>query len=461
MGASDIRAGRLPASQYSDNFADAHPPLTPVQARIESERCYYCFDAPCTQACPTGIDIPSFIRRISEDNLRGAARAILTENVFGGMCARVCPTEVLCEQACVRNTNEDKPVEIGLLQLHATDHLLAHPAAPLFTRAAATGKRVAVVGAGPAGLACAHRLALLGHGVVVHDAREKPGGLNEYGLASYKTTHDFAQREIAWLLSIGGIEVRHGQALGATVTLDALCADFDAVFLAIGLAGVNALGVADESLIGVENAVDFIASLRQTPDLSTLPIGRRVIVIGGGMTAVDAAVQSRKLGAEDVTIVYRRAQERMPASSYEQAWAQNNGVLIRTYSVLKKLHSQDGYVSGATFACVLEQDGDLVETGDTWVAEADMVFKAIGQKLEVGQAFGMELKGQRIAVDEHGRTSRAGVWAGGDCTFGGKDLTVEGVEHGKIAAHSIDRELRDDTPLPAGAPVCTHIRRPA
>ncbi len=461
MGSSDIRAGRLPASRYGDNFADAHPPLTAVQARIESERCYYCFNAPCTKACPTGIDIPSFIRRISEDNLRGAARAILTENVFGGMCARVCPTEVLCEQACVRNTNEDKPVEIGLLQRHATDHLMAHPGAPLFTRAAATGKRVAVVGAGPAGLACAHRLALLGHSVVVLDAREKPGGLNEYGLATYKTTHDFAQREIAWLLSIGGIEVRHGQALGSAVTVDALCAEYDAVFLALGLAGVNALGLTNEALKGVENAVDFIARLRQTADLSTLPIGRRVIVIGGGMTAVDAAVQSRKLGAEEVTIVYRRAQEQMPASSHEQAWAQTSGVVIRTYNVLKKLHSQDGYVSGATFACVREHDGRLVETGDTWVAEADMVFKAIGQKLEVGQAFGMELKGRRIAVDAHGRTSRAGVWAGGDCTFGGKDLTVEGVEHGKIAAHSIDRALRGDAPLPAGAPVCTHVRRQA
>ncbi len=459
MGPSDIRSGRLSAHQYADNFADAHPPLTPVQAHIEAERCYYCFDAPCTTACPTGIDIPSFIRRIAEDNLRGAARAILEENIFGGMCARVCPTEVLCEQACVRNANEDKPVEIGLLQRHATDHLMTHPGKPLFTRAPATGKRIAVVGGGPAGLACAHRLALLGHEVVVFDGRPKAGGLNEYGLARYKTPDDFAQREIAWLLSIGGIEVRHGRMLGRDVTLDALGAGFDAVFLAIGLAGVNALGLAGEQLGGVENAVDFIARLRQTSDFSTLPVGRRVLVIGGGMTAVDAAVQSRRLGADEVTIVYRRGQEQMPASQHEQAWAQNNGVTIRTWSTLKKLHSSEGWVSGATFASVREEDGRLVESGETWTSDVDMVFKAIGQTLDADTTDGIVLEGGRIRVDEQGRTSRPGVWAGGDCTFGGKDLTVEGVEHGKIAAHSIDRALRGDAPAPAGVPTCTHLRR--
>ena len=459
MGSSDIRSGWLASCQYVDNFADIHPPLTPVQARIESERCYYCFEAPCTTACPTGIDVPTFIRRISEDNLRGAARAILEENIFGGMCARVCPTEVLCEQACVRNTNEDKPVEIGALQRHATDHLMAHPGAPLFTRGASMGKRVAVVGAGPAGLACAHRLALLGHEVVVLDGRPKAGGLNEYGLARYKTPDDFAQREIAWLLSVGGITIEHGKLLGRDVTLDALGAAHDAVFLAIGLAGVNALGLAGEQLGGVENAVDFIARLRQATDFSTLPVGRRVLVIGGGMTAVDAAVQSRRLGAEEVTIVYRRGQEQMSASPHEQDWAQNNGVLIRTWSTLKKLHSTDGWVSGATFAVVREVDGRLVETRETWTSDIDMVFKAIGQTLDAGVTDGIELQGGRIRVDEFGRTSRPGVWAGGDCSLGGRDLTVEGVEHGKIAAHSIDRALRGDAPAPVGAPRCTHVRR--
>ncbi|MFN4116064.1 MAG: NAD(P)-binding protein, partial [Inhella sp.] len=225
-----LKAGRLSPDQYEQNFSDAHPPLTRSQALIEADRCYYCFDAPCQTACPTGIDIPSFIQRIAQDNLRGAAKAILEANPLGGMCARVCPTEVLCEQACVRNTNEDKPVEIGALQRHATDALFAKPGAPLFTREPATGKRIAVVGSGPAGLAAAHGLARRGHEVVVYEARAKAGGLNEYGLATYKTPHNFAQQEIDWLLSIGGIEIRCKQQLGRDFTLDNLRSDYDAVF---------------------------------------------------------------------------------------------------------------------------------------------------------------------------------------------------------------------------------------
>lgn len=441
MPSADIQAGRLDACQYHQNFADAHPPLDKVQALIEADRCYYCYDAPCIAACPTGIDIPSFIHRIADGNLRGASQAILEANVFGGMCARVCPTEVLCEDACVRNTNEDKPVEIGLLQRYATDAYFAKPGAPLFTRAAATGRRIAVVGAGPAGLSCAHRAALLGHDVTVFEAKQKPGGLNEYGLAAYKTTDGFAQREIAWLLSIGGIDIRHGEKLGEQVLLADLERQYDAVFLGIGLGGVNALGLAAETSPGVGNAVDFIAGLRQADDLAALPVGRRVVVIGGGMTAVDAAVQSRKLGAREVTIVYRRDQAKMPASPYEQDWAQRNGVTIRTWSVLKSLDTSLGSVQGATFAHVAEVGGRLEATGQHWTLEADTVLKAIGQTLVLAdpQLATLRLRDGRIAVDADGRTSLAKVWAGGDCTWGGRDLTVEAVEHGKVAAQAMDR----------------------
>ncbi len=440
MPMPDIKAGRLSACQYTSNFSDAHPPLSTVQALIEAERCYYCFDAPCVNACPTGIDIPSFIRRIGEDNLRGAARAILEANVFGGMCARVCPTEVLCEQACVRNTNEDKPVEIGLLQRHATDAYFKAPGLPMFTRAAATGKRVAVVGAGPAGLSCAHRAAMLGHDVVVFDAQPKPGGLNEYGLATYKTTDGFAQQEVDWLLSIGGIELRCSQCVGEHITLARLSEQFDAVFLGLGLAGVNALGLAGEPASGVHNAVDFIAGLRQANDPAAVPVGRRVVVIGGGMTAIDAAVQSRKLGAQEVTIVYRRDQPRMPASNHEQEWAQMNGVTIREWSVLKSLDASEGHVESATFAVVHEVGGRLEKTARQWHIEADTVLKAIGQTLVLADPMlqTLVLQSGRIKVDTEGRTSLTKVWAGGDCTFGGQDLTVEAVEHGRIAAHSID-----------------------
>ena len=443
MARPDIQPGRLSACQYIENFGDAHPPLTGVQALIEAERCYYCFDAPCVAACPTGIDIPSFIRRISEDNLRGAAKAILEANIFGGMCARVCPTEVLCEQACVRNTNEDKPVEIGMLQRHATDHHFASNGAPMFTRAMPTGRRIAVVGAGPAGLACAHRLAMFGHDVVVYEARPKPGGLNEYGLATYKTPGDFAQREIAWLLSIGGIEVRYRHALGEQVLLGDLGRQYDAVFLGLGLPGVNALGLAGEMSPGVGNAVDFIAGLRQAGDYATVPVGKRVVVIGGGMTAVDAAVQSKKLGAHEVTIVYRRDQQRMPASKHEQEWAKLNGVTIREWSVPKSLDTSGGKVESISFAEVRDRNGKLEATGRHWSIEADTVLKAIGQTLLVADPMlaTLALRGGRIAVDGTGRTSLTNVWAGGDCTWGGQDLTVEAVEHGKIAAHSIDAAL--------------------
>jgi dihydropyrimidine dehydrogenase (NAD+) subunit PreT len=453
MPLPDIKPGRLSACQYTDNFSDAHPPLTSVQALIEAERCYYCYDAPCVAACPTGIDIPSFIRRIGEDNERGAAKTILDSNIFGGMCARVCPTEVLCEQACVRNTNEDKPVEIGMLQRFATDaYFEAAPRdrTPMFTRLGPTGKRIAVVGAGPAGLSCAHRAAMLGHEVTVFEARPKPGGLNEYGLATYKTVDNFAQKEIDWLLSIGGITIQYGQWLGEQINLATLGMHFDAVFLGIGLGGVNALGLADESANGIGNAVEFIAGLRQASDFAAVPVGRRVVVIGGGMTAVDAAVQSRKLGAEEVTIVYRRDQPRMPASTHEQEWAQRNGVTIRTWSVLKSLEVSMGHVEGATFAEVNDVNGRLEVTGKHWELRADTVLKAIGQTLTLADPTlaTLALESGRIKVDDEGRTTLANVWAGGDCTAGGQDLTVEAVEHGKIAAYSIDRALgfsRHDT----------------
>ena len=440
--ACGIHAARLNLADYAVNFGDAHPPLTRPQALIEAERCYYCYDAPCATACPTGIDVPSFIHRIAQGNNRGAARAILEANPLGGMCARVCPTEVLCEQACVRNTNEDKPVEIGALQRYATDAYMAQPGAPLFQRAADTGKRVAVVGAGPAGLACAHGLAVRGHAVVLFEARPKLGGLNEYGLASYKTPDNFAQKEVDWLLSIGGIEVRTGQQLGRDITVDGLLDGFDAVFLGLGLQGVNTLGIAEPTATGLRNAVDFIAELRQSTDLSTLPVGRRVVVIGGGMTAVDAAVQSRKLGAEDVTIVYRRGASAMSASSVEQEWAQTNGVKIRHWAAPKEVLSEEGAVCGVRFATTALDGHQLVETGETFTLEADMVLRAIGQTFKAEPAGNaIALQGGRIATDDAGRTSLARVWAGGDCRVGGRDLTVEAVEHGKVAAVSIHEAL--------------------
>ena len=437
-----IVAGRLSSADLARNFCDAHPPMNLAQASIEADRCYYCYDAPCQTACPTGIDVPSFIQRIADGNLRGAAHTILEANPLGGMCARVCPTEVLCEQACVRNTQEDKPVEIGQLQRYATDHLMANPGRPLFTRAAPSGKRVAVVGAGPAGLACAHGLARLGHEVVLMDAQPKLGGLNEYGLATYKTVDDFAQKEVQWLLSIGGITVRHGTALGREVHLDELAAEFDAVFLGLGLGGVNSIGISEPKATGLRNAVDFIAELRQAQDWAQVPVGRRVVVIGGGMTAVDAAVQSRKLGAQSVTMVYRRGSADMGASSHEQAWALENGVHIEHWASPVQVLAENGHVSGVEFERTRMVDGKLQGVNERFVVAADLVLKAIGQTM-VAQPLGsaVELQSGRIRTDAEGQTSHPKVWAGGDCRVGGRDLTVEAVEHGKVAARAIHAAL--------------------
>ena len=425
-----VQAGRLSAEVYDTHFSDLHPALDIHEAHVAADRCYFCHDAPCITACPTDIDIPLFVRQIATGTPDAAAKTILSQNIMGGMCARVCPTETLCEEACVRETAEGKPVLIGQLQRYATDHLQAQGVHP-FTRAASTGKTVAVVGAGPAGLSCAHRLAMLGHDVVVYDARPKPGGLNEYGIAAYKTPGGFAQDEVDWLLKIGGITLKHEMALGQGVTLAALQADCDAVFLAMGLGGVNALGVEGEDKHGVTDAVDFIAELRQAADVAALPIGRDVVVIGGGMTAVDAAVQAKLLGALNVTLVYRRGRDRMNASVFEQDLAASKGVRIVTHAVPVAVHG-----NGAVREIEFEYVNDAMKgTGQTLKLAADQVFKAIGQTLK---GAGLpELAGGKIKVDGTGRTSVHGIWAGGDCASGGDDLTVTAVAEGRDAAMDI------------------------
>jgi len=432
-----VVAGRLAAEDYAINFSDLHPPLSRHEARVEADRCYFCHDAPCVAACPTTIDIPLFIREIATGNPLGAARTIFSQNILGGMCARVCPTETLCEEACVRETAEGKPVRIGDLQRFATDAAMAAQR-QFFTRARSTGKRVAVVGAGPAGLACAHRLAMHGHDVTIFEARPKPGGLNEYGIATYKSTNDFAQDEVAYVTAIGGIRIEHGKALGRDLTLAALTDDYDAVFLGIGLGGVNALGAPGEE--GAEAAVDFIEALRQAEDLANVAVGRRVVVIGGGMTAIDAAVQARLLGAEQVTIVYRRGPEHMNASDFEQELATANGVVIRHWLQPRQVSRRDG-VTDIELEYTALRDGSLVGTGETVVIAADQVFRAIGQTLEAGGAAGLRIEGGRIAVDDGFRTSNPKVWAGGDCVRGGEDLTVTSVAQGRDAAESINRAL--------------------
>ena len=345
----------------------------------------------------------------------------------------------------MRETAEGKPVQIGRLQRYATD-VAMDEGKQFYKRAKSTGKKVAVVGAGPAGLAAAHRLARHGHEVKILEARPKAGGLNEYGIAAYKSVDDFAQAEVDYVTAIGGIAIENDKALGRDFQLSELTKQYDAVFLGMGLSGVNALRADGEDADGVANAVDFIAELRQTSDLAGLPVGRRVVVIGGGMTAVDAAVQSKLLGAEEVTICYRRGQEHMNASGFEQDLAAANGVTIRHWLQPKKVVSDGGKVVAVELEYTAIKGDKLGGTGETLRLAADQVFKAIGQSFQPaalnGSGQAMALENGRIQVDAEGRTSLAKVWAGGDCVVDSReDLTVSAVAAGRDAAESIHRAL--------------------
>ena len=439
----NIKSHRLSKKEIEDNFSDLHAPLTPIEALIEADRCYFCYDAPCTKACPSDIDVPGFIQSIRSDNLTGAAEKILSENIFGGMCARDCPTEELCQQACVRNDHEDKPVEIGLLQRYATDSVLEN-GVKLFSRKKDTGKSIAVVGAGPAGISCAHRLSVLGHNITVYDSKDKLGGLNEYGIAAYKSTNDFAQQELDYILDIGGINIQTGVELGKQITLEGLQKQFDAVFLGCGLGTVNQLNLENENISGVIDAVEYIANLRQTSNKDELMVGKNIVVIGGGMTAIDIAVQSKLLGAEQVTIAYRRDKNAMAASEYEQTLAKKHDVQIQYNLSPKQLISDESNVSAIVFDVMSSQnDGSINATGESLTLKADVVFKAIGQKLvtEGLTDNSLELEKGRIVVDENRKTSLTKVWAGGDCILDGDNLTVSAVQDGKLAAISINETL--------------------
>ena len=432
----------LTREEVDQNFDDLHPPLSAQESRIESSRCLFCYDAPCVQACPTSIDIPKFIRQISTNNFTGSAKTILGSNIMGGTCARACPTEVLCEQKCVLNAGENKPIKIGQLQRVAVDHLMETANSHPFERAPSTGKTVAVVGAGPAGLACAHALACDGHDVVVYEAKSKSGGLNEYGLAAYKMVNDFAAKEVEFILEVGGISIKNGTALGRDVQLSDLQESHDAVFIGVGLARARKLGLDGESLSGVRDALGYIESLRQASDLTSVEHGNDVVVIGGGNTAIDAAVQSKRLGARHVTLAYRRGPEEMGATDFEQDLAATNGVNIIHWATPVGL-SGNGSVQRIKLERTKSVAGKLEMTGETFELETDQVLVAVGQSMIPDTLGGLELDGSKIAVDAKGATSLAGVFAGGDCIRSGEDLTVQAVEDGKVAARAITEYLKE------------------
>ena len=436
-----IVPARIDLDSYEENFDDLYKPLNSHEAFVAADRCYFCYDAPCVVACPTDIDIPLFIRQISTGTPKEAAKTILQQNILGGMCARVCPTETLCEEACVREISEGKPVEIGKLQRFATDKIMDEAAHP-FHRMSDTNKRVAVVGAGPAGLACAHRLSMYGHKIDLFEARDKLGGLNEFGIAAYKTVNNFAEREVQWLLEIGGITPKLGVALGKDIHLADIEEDYDAVFLAIGLGGVNELSLENEDVFGVANAVNFISDLRQANQLKDIPIGRNVVVIGGGMTAIDAGVQSKLLGAENVTIVYRRGENQMSASVKEREHATSLGVRILTNLSPKRIVTKDGKLQEIVFAYAKSENGDYKIGSEELNLKADQIFKAIGQTCkQVNEEVNTHSK--KIKTKEDGRIGSQKIWAGGDCIHSGEDLTVTAVAQGRDAAEDINKFLNN------------------
>jgi dihydropyrimidine dehydrogenase (NAD+) subunit PreT len=431
----------LDASAAAANLADIKPPLSPQEARIEAGRCLFCYDAPCIMACPTGIDIPTFIRKILTDNVTGAARTILEANVLGASCARVCPTAMLCEGACVMLDLEKDPIEIGRLQRHATDHVTAHGIDVLHAPTEKNGKRVAVLGAGPAGLGCAAELARLGYTVTVYDKKPAGGGLNTYGIAYYKMRPEVSLDEVRMIEKLG-VTFRYGVEIGRDVQAADLLRDNDAVFVGIGLGGANRLGIPGEDLPEVVDALEFIEWIRTKP-LGTVPVGRRVAVLGCGNTAIDAVTQAKRLGAETATIIYRRGPDDMSAYPFEYELAKTDGATFLFDTTPVEVVAKDGHVAGLRLAKTAVRDGRVaVVPGSEWTEPFDLVLKAVGQEKQTG-LLGTLFPG--LKLDARGRvehdpatmcTSLPKVFVGGDAASGGREV-VNAVAEGKKAARGI------------------------
>jgi dihydropyrimidine dehydrogenase (NAD+) subunit PreT len=441
-------APKLTPEQYEKNFAEISPRMTPRQAAVEAARCLFCFDAPCTAACPTHIDVPAFIKKITTENLRGSARVILEANILGHSCGRVCPTEVLCEGACVMHEKEEKPIEIGRLQRYAVDHVLDNNI-QLFRAGAPNGKRVAFIGSGPASLACAAELAKHGYQAMIFDRNELPGGLDTLGIAAYKLRAKDSLREVELVRGLG-VQFRQNTTVGRDIALDRLEKEFDAIFVGVGLGETWDLDLPGENLDGVFGAMEFIEAtkVRAFADVS---VGRRVACIGAGNTAIDVVTAAKRLGAEIVHLIYRRGEADMPAFRYEYDLAKLDGVLFHWRTQPVRILGAAGKV--AAIECVRTRfepatgagRGKLANIpGSEFTLDVDMVVRAIGQKpvTEVLRAVsGMTLRENgTIVVNERHQTGNAKYFAGGDCVNGGKEV-VDAVAEGMAAARGIDAWL--------------------
>lgn len=442
----------LTLDELQARFTELEPPMTAREARIEANRCLYCFDAPCIKACPTNIDVPTFIRKIGTANTFGAAKTILEANLVGATCSRVCPVEELCEGACVLGSDH-KPIEIGRLQRFAMDYIYERGTMP-FTPKAPTGKRIAVIGAGPAGVSCAGELAKLGHEVTIFEKNPLPGGLSTYGIVVMREPIQVALDEVAFIQQLG-VDVKTEHEVGRDISVDTLLADFDAVFIGVGMGTVPPLGIPGEDLDGVIDALPFIAQTKLAEkqgleQLSQLPIADSIAVIGAGNTAIDAATIAKRLGADKVMIVYRRSEAEMPAYDFEYDFIKREGVEFRFLTQPLEVLGSDGKVTG--LRCSRMQLGDVGRDGRRQVMpvpnseiiiECEQVIKAIGQeKLTIADLFNLETERGYIKVDGLCQTSTPGVFAGGDCIRSkGEAMTVTAAEDGKIAAKAIHAQL--------------------
>jgi glutamate synthase (NADPH/NADH) small chain len=435
--------GRLSGEQYQENFSDIHPPFeTKDAALVEANRCLFCYDAPCTKSCPTGINVPKFIKQITTDNIKGSAHTIFISNIVGAGCSKVCPVEKLCEGSCVFNLMEEPPIPIAKLQRYSTDKALENKW-QLFERKPTTGKKVAIVGAGPAGLSCAHVLSREGVDVTIYEREEKGGGLMTYGIAAYKVTPEFCEEEVDYITSIGGIDIKYGKSLGKEITLEELKENHDAVYLAFGVGVARQLDIPGEQLDGVVDAISFIYDIRDK-GFEYTPVGNRVAVIGLGMTAIDAATQAKRLGAKEVSIVYRRTYDEKPCTDVELDIAKLDGCNVIWLAAPKEVIGENGKVK--QLVCSIMKLGEPdnsgrrspVDTGDTFTLEVDMVIKAAGQVPfeELVSSNNLENYNGRISVKNKTATNLKGVFAGGDAVNGGKEV-VDAVQAGKDGAKAI------------------------
>lgn len=438
-----ITNNRLTADQYAENFSDIHPPFETKDAALtEANRCLFCYDAPCMKSCPTSIDVPKFIKQITTDNVKGSAHTIFVSNILGAGCSRVCPVEKLCEGACVYNFMEEPPIQIARLQRYATEKAMESNW-QLFDRKPSNGKKVAIVGAGPAGLSCAHVLARSGVEVTIYEKESKGGGLMTYGIAAYKVTPSFCEDEVNYILGVGGIQVRYNQTLGKDFTLSDLQQSYDTVYLGIGVGLARQLHIPGEQLNGVEDAITFIYNLRDK-GFASVPVGDRVAVIGMGMTAIDAATQAKRLGAEKVIMVYRRTENEKPCTQEELDIALLDGCEVIWLAAPKEIIGENNQVTKLVCSKMTLGEPDAsgrrspVDTGETFTLDVDMVIKAAGQTpyTDIIQEANLLNQDGKVSVTQGAITNIPGVFAGGDCVNGGKEV-VDAVQAGKDGASAI------------------------